>query len=323
MSGLSSHIFLAAKLTGYSTLAVLLVWAAAYVPLLLSLGYSYELHVVSSVVFTLAGLSILSASRSSSSTRVKVLLSIVTCVVLVEELLLNSVYALYGFSFALGGLILLPLFSVRFRGEGWLRVALEAYALVFATRIVLTPLPAGFPNLPAYLPTVYTLILLGVIFYMASRGIRSVDVRVHLGRCRLAGQLLLGFAAGALVGVVEYFILKPKPVLSGAPVVQTLAYIIIVLSIMVGVVEEFLFRGLLQTSLERGLPAWQAIGFASITFGLMHVGWMNPLEVMLAYGAGVLFGVLALLTDSLVSPITAHAVGNFVLYLIVMASGLM
>lgn len=95
-----------------------------------------------------------------------------------------------------------------------------------------------------------------------------------------------------------------------------LAYILIVLVLMVGVVEEMLFRGLLQGSLERVLPHWQAIGVASMIFGLMHVGWMNPLEVLLAYGAGVVFGCLAVSTESLIAPIAAHGIGNLVLYLI-------
>jgi len=64
------------------------------------------------------------------------------------------------------------------------------------------------------------------------------------------------------------------------------------------------------------MPVWQAIGISSVMFGLMHVGWLNPLEVLLAYGAGVVFGYLATMTDSLIAPIIAHGFGNFVLYLI-------
>jgi len=38
--------------------------------------------------------------------------------------------------------------------------------------------------------------------------------------------------------------------------------------VTVGVVEEFLFRGLLQGSLEKVMPVWQAIDLTSIIFGL-------------------------------------------------------
>jgi membrane protease YdiL (CAAX protease family) len=43
---------------------------------------------------------------------------------------------------------------------------------------------------------------------------------------------------------------------------------------------------------------------------------MNPLEVLLAYGAGIVFGYLAKATGSLVAPMIAHGFGNLVLYLI-------
>jgi membrane protease YdiL (CAAX protease family) len=129
----------------------------------------------------------------------------------------------------------------------------------------------------------------------------------------------VGVGAGVLVGLAEYFVLKPQPVLAGASLVQMLAYIVIVLAVMVGVVEELLFRGLLQTSLEKVVPRWQAIGVVAVMFGLMHVGWMNPLEVLLAYGAGVVFGYLATETDSLIAPITAHGFGNMFLYLVALS----
>ena len=118
------------------------------------------------------------------------------------------------------------------------------------------------------------------------------------------------------VGLCEYAVLRPKPIVVGSGLLQVVAYVFVVLAVMVGTVEELLFRGLLQSAMERVVAPWVAIGLSSILFALMHVGWMNPLEVLLAYGAGVVFGCLALRMDGLLAPITAHGVGNFVLYVI-------
>ena len=151
---------------------------------------------------------------------------------------------------------------------------------------------------------------------MTYRGVSARDARISSGRRALSSQLGMGLTVGLIIGFVEYYVLKPQPIFAGASTLQVLAYILIVPAVMVGVVEEILFRGLLQSSLEKVMPVWQAIGLTSIIFGLMHVGWMNPLEILLAYGAGVAFGCLAVTTDSLVSPIVAHGFGNMVLYII-------
>jgi len=137
-----------------------------------------------------------------------------------------------------------------------------------------------------------------------------------LGVRGLWSQLGVGAGVGLGVGLCEYVVLRPKPIVVGSGLFQVVGYVFIVLAVMVGTVEELLFRGLLQGAMERVVAPWVAIGLSAILFGLMHVGWMNPLEVLLAYGAGVVFGCLALRMDSLLAPIAAHGVGNFVLYLI-------
>jgi len=309
--------------TAYSSSAVILASTVAYVPLLFRLGYGYELHVVSTIVFALLSMVItLGLFRDGSkgfegAAEVKIVFGVLVGVVLLEELLLNSVFAVYGLTLSILGLVSLPVLAVLLSGgNGWLRVALEAVALIFATRAVLSPFPFGFLSLSIFLPTVYTLILISLVLYLTYREISAREVRVSLGRRGVGLQLGVGLGIGVVLGFVEYFVLRPQPILVGAGFLQMLTYILIVLMVMVGVVEELLFRGLLQGSLERIMPGWQAIGVASVMFGLMHVGWMNPLEVLLAYGAGVAFGYLATVTDSLLAPIIAHGFGNLVLYLI-------
>ena len=248
---------------------------------------------------------------------VRLLFALITLLFLSEELLLNSPLALYGLSSSIIGFLALPVLGILMDPEnGWLRKAIEASALIMATRVVLTPFPMGFLSLPAFLPAVYTLILAGLTIYIAFRHIEAGDVRLSKGNRSLGFQASLGLASGSLLGTAEFFILKPSPILPGASLAETIAYVTIVLGLMVGFVEELMFRGLLQASLERLLPPWQAIGATSVIFGLMHVGWMNPLEVLLAYGAGIVFGYLAKATGSLLAPMIAHGFGNLVLYLI-------
>lgn len=71
-----------------------------------------------------------------------------------------------------------------------------------------------------------------------------------------------------------------------------------------GIGEEFFFRGALQPVV--------GLGWASLLFGLMHVGpgrawlpWTGFALIM-----GVIFGALFLLTGNLLAPVLAHAVIN-------------
>ena len=77
--------------------------------------------------------------------------------------------------------------------------------------------------------------------------------------------------------------------------------------ILAPIVEELIFRGMLQTSLARKLPAWAAIGVAAIIFSAMH-GDFNSAPALFAIGA--IFGTLYHLTGSLRVTIVAHLSNN-------------
>lgn len=78
--------------------------------------------------------------------------------------------------------------------------------------------------------------------------------------------------------------------------------------------EELFFRGFIQTALERWHRPLNAIGIASVLFALAH---FNPWWVPSILFAGVIFGLLAYTTDSVLPGILAHAVNNgFTLFII-------
>jgi membrane protease YdiL (CAAX protease family) len=86
-----------------------------------------------------------------------------------------------------------------------------------------------------------------------------------------------------------------------------------VISLMAGVGEEVLFRGLIQDGIAHWLGppqgAWIALVAASLTFGLAHA--ITRLYVLLAAAIGLYLGFLYWWTDSLIAPIVAHAVYDF------------
>lgn len=79
----------------------------------------------------------------------------------------------------------------------------------------------------------------------------------------------------------------------------------LVLASMSGIAEELLFRGVLQPAL--------GLWIAAAIFGVLHIGpnrHFMPWTIM-AFGAGLLFGVMFWWCGSLIAPILAHATVNF------------
>lgn len=85
------------------------------------------------------------------------------------------------------------------------------------------------------------------------------------------------------------------------------------------VLEEALFRGLLQDRLARALAsrpggAWIALGVASLLFGLVHAGG-GPLLIVAAALAGAGYGAAYMLTGRIEAAIVAHFTLNTVHFL--------
>jgi len=82
--------------------------------------------------------------------------------------------------------------------------------------------------------------------------------------------------------------------------------------------EEALFRGYLQTTLERRYPWWFATVLASVLFGLWHLPgalWLYDPRAIFAtvgfpFAFGLLAGVMVRRSGSIVGPVVAHAVFN-------------
>ena len=85
---------------------------------------------------------------------------------------------------------------------------------------------------------------------------------------------------------------------------------IVLLSFMAGIGEESLFRGVIQAALADRLPGWIAVVIGACLFGAAH--WLTLSYALLAGLIGVYLGVVFLLTENLLIPITAHALYDVV-----------
>ena len=81
------------------------------------------------------------------------------------------------------------------------------------------------------------------------------------------------------------------------------------ISLVGGLGEELLFRGLIQPALAHWLGVAAGVILASLLFGAAHL--ITPTYAVLAAAIGAYFGYLTISADNLLVPIVAHAVYDF------------
>ncbi|NIO43651.1 MAG: hypothetical protein GTO41_27950, partial [Burkholderiales bacterium] len=113
------------------------------------------------------------------------------------------------------------------RGRG-VRVVFEVCGLLFATRIVFAPFPMYLLESAAFLPIVYTLIMSAVVVYVWVRRIPLAKLGLLRGTVPLVDQVLSGLLLGIVLGLVEHAILRPQPVDTGANLLHTFLFLVVV-----------------------------------------------------------------------------------------------
>jgi membrane protease YdiL (CAAX protease family) len=121
-----------------------------------------------------------------------------------------------------------------------------------------------------------------------------------------AGLALARRPVGPLARIKTFFDEAVKPFFAPLTVAD-LAFI----SVVAGVGEEVLVRGVVQGALAAWLGRWPGLALASLLFGLLHA--ITATYVVLAALAGAYLGLVWLLTGNLLAPIVAHALYDFVL----------
>lgn len=154
-------------------------------------------------------------------------------------------------------------------------------------------------------------LLLGVFLTVKSLNISWPDLGVSGGDW--GEQALIGLS-GAGLGLVGFAVFSPQPMFVATW--QQILAVSLVVVVFAAFVEEVVFRGLLQSSLERVTPRYSVLG-SSILFSAAYLGSDEISFVPFITAAGFYFGLLAKRTKSVVGVSVAHAlmsVGMFVVW---------
>jgi membrane protease YdiL (CAAX protease family) len=197
------------------------------------------------------------------------------------------------------------------------RIAFFAVLMVAASMAfwALPQNPDGSPVVKGLLELGFRAVVPLVAYLLLVRLVERRPVR-ELALRRLAPEGALGLTAGALlfsavVGVL--WLLGSYHVMAFNPHPHWILAAVTV-GLGAGIGEEIICRGVLYRIVEEGLGSWMALLFSALLFGAAHLH--NPGATLwaglaIAIEAGLLLGLIYLITRSLWVCIGLHAAWNF------------
>jgi len=158
----------------------------------------------------------------------------------------------------------------------------------------------GAPMIVAALVVARTL---GLTRYDLGLTVRAMPVQLAIG------------ALGVGVGIAEYFILKPDPLIDELTWQQAW-WPALILLVATGFGEELVFRGVMQSA-SGDVLGRAAILYVAIVFAVLHVGYKSAADVAFVFLVALFFGWAVARTRSLLGVTLCHGIANVVLYIIV------
>jgi membrane protease YdiL (CAAX protease family) len=219
---------------------------------------------------------------------------------------------------ALHGLLLLglPLWSaLRWRFPD--RKMALAFTLIPLIRVLSLSLPlARFPTVTWYALTAVPL-MVSAYAVKQTLGLSRRDVGLTAGRWYV--QLLVALP-GVAFGLIEYWILRPEPLI-GELTLEAAWFPALTLLLATGFAEEFVFRGVLQR-ISMDVLGRGGLLLVAVIFAVLHVGYLSALDVLFVLIVGLYFAWATLRTGSILGVTLAHGATNILLFLVVPFLGL-
>jgi len=193
------------------------------------------------------------------------------------------------------------------------RQLILSLALVPLVRVVSLSVPLMDIPQTWWYPVMYAPLLVSAVVVMRTLGFSREDVGFTLRGRSLSLQMAV-IASGFGLGLAEYYILSPESWISSLTWAEAWQPALL-LGISTGLVEEFIFRGVLQRSAwERW--GWWGLIYVSVLFAIMHIGFLSWVDVVFVFGVAMYFAWVVKKTGSLFGVTLAHALTNITLYLI-------
>lgn len=147
---------------------------------------------------------------------------------------------------------------------------------------------------------------------MKSQGLTKEHIGLIWGNKTLQFFIAL---SGILLGIIEYIILQPKPLIGVFnPVNLIIASVILIVS--TGLAEELLFRGILQKNAENVFGTILGLIYTSLLFTALHIGWDSFYDLIFVFSVAIFYGYVFQRTRSIWGITLSHGLSNTFLFLV-------
>lgn len=230
--------------------------------------------------------------------------------IIISEYIFVYLSAGQGILLCLGATLLIYLIVSAIKMNHDFVQSAESLALIPLYVMFTSSLPWFFVSQDLLMPAIYSIILALCFWHMHEKNIEPETVGLKTNK--LLKYAVIGAFIGFFTGQIEYLVILPEP---SYPAFE-LKYLFrdfVYMTFFVGLGEELLFRGLIQNDLIKIFGVNKGILGQAFLFGIMHMTWRSPLELLFTGIAGLLFGIFYHKTDSLMGPIVFHGINNTML----------
>lgn len=211
-------------------------------------------------------------------------------VILMIFLIINSTYTdSQRFSYLLQAMILLPLIRIM------------------SSIIPLSGIQPIYWLLIMFLP-----ILIAIVVLMQSQNINRRSIGFISGD--LPFQLGFG-CTGLFLGYVEYQIIQPTALIPSLNLINII-FAGVIIFISTGVIEEIIFRGIIQRNAENLIGKLWGVIFASVMFTILSIGWNSLTDLTFIFLVSMFYGYVFQKTRSILGVAISHGLCNVVLFII-------
>jgi len=187
----------------------------------------------------------------------------------------------------------------------------QSLLLVPVLRVFNLGLPVFTDDSLVFLSVIYVFLLMSTWMIVRSQDLSLDELGVTWDK---AGLIVPGMLIGLILGVIQYFLALES--LTYEPTLRNYILVVLTTGLLIGFVEELIFRGLIQRWVSQVFNDWVAIIGVSILFGFMHSVWLAPLNIVFAGIVSVFLGWVYASSNNLLFISSVHAminVGGFLL----------
>ncbi len=233
----------------------------------------------------------------------------VICILIAEIFIFFNMIMLGG-SIHIGILIFLSISNI-FLNDPKIHKIYMPLMLLPVLRILTISVPSFFDDILYILIIIYSLLAIPVIHIIIHQRKNFEDIGIN--KKNLLFYLFLSLPLCFLLGLGEYLILKTDPLIFEITFVNILK-LTLVMFFLIGLIEELIFRSILQIRLEKSLNEWEALMITSVLFGFMHSGYGTFYEILYTMFVGFVIGFLFFKTKSLPFAVFVHGFANIFLF---------